>query len=184
MVFGCISKRVTHGQIKQIIRILSKASPLLSIDRVRRSPPTPLPPSALGFPLGAESLCPSSSSSQGLESCLKGPDNYNSQVLIEATVIALTKLQPLLSKVPDPFLNGSRTASDLRPVPPPGLSLHVRFCQTQSPSVSRSLRCTRLCSGWPWPCCSWTRSTSTPPEPPCWSRTCTRWTACASSTTR
>uniref|UniRef100_A0A3Q2GEA2 Neurofibromin 1a n=1 Tax=Cyprinodon variegatus TaxID=28743 RepID=A0A3Q2GEA2_CYPVA len=58
VVFGCISKRVTHGQIKQIIRILSK----------------------------------------GLESCLKGPDNYNSQVLIEATVIALTKLQPLLSK--------------------------------------------------------------------------------------
>uniref|UniRef100_A0A8C7UHW2 Neurofibromin n=1 Tax=Oncorhynchus mykiss TaxID=8022 RepID=A0A8C7UHW2_ONCMY len=58
VVFGCISKRVTHGQIKQIIRILSK----------------------------------------GLESCLKGPDNYNSQVLIEATVIALTKLQPLLNK--------------------------------------------------------------------------------------
>ncbi|XP_018604171.2 neurofibromin isoform X3 [Scleropages formosus] len=68
VVFGCISKRVSHGQIKQIIRILSKASPLLSIDR-------------------------------GLESCLKGPDNYNSQVLIEATVIALTKLQPLLNKV-------------------------------------------------------------------------------------
>ncbi|XP_046892611.1 neurofibromin isoform X2 [Hypomesus transpacificus] len=67
VVFGCISKRVTHSQIKQIIRILSKASPLLSIDR-------------------------------GLESCLKGPDNYNSQVLIEATVISLTKLQPLLSK--------------------------------------------------------------------------------------
>ncbi|XP_076842770.1 neurofibromin isoform X2 [Brachyhypopomus gauderio] len=67
VVFGCISKRVTHGQIKQIIRILSKASPLLSIDR-------------------------------GLESCLKGPDSYNSQVLIEATVIALTKLQPLLAK--------------------------------------------------------------------------------------
>uniref|UniRef100_A0A674CRY8 Neurofibromin 1 n=1 Tax=Salmo trutta TaxID=8032 RepID=A0A674CRY8_SALTR len=58
VVFGCISKRVTHGQIKQIIRILSK----------------------------------------GLESCLKGPDNYNSQVLIEATVIALMKLQPLLNK--------------------------------------------------------------------------------------
>uniref|UniRef100_A0A8C7T5M0 Neurofibromin n=1 Tax=Oncorhynchus mykiss TaxID=8022 RepID=A0A8C7T5M0_ONCMY len=58
VVFGCISKRVTHSQIKQIIRILSK----------------------------------------GLESCLKGPDNYNSQVLIEATVIALTKLQPLLNK--------------------------------------------------------------------------------------
>nr|8EDO_A Chain A, Neurofibromin [Homo sapiens]8EDO_B Chain B, Neurofibromin [Homo sapiens] len=53
VVFGCISKRVSHGQIKQIIRILSKA----------------------------------------LESCLKGPDTYNSQVLIEATVIALTKLQ-------------------------------------------------------------------------------------------
>ena len=34
VVFGCISKRVTHSQIKQIIRILSKASPLLSIDRV------------------------------------------------------------------------------------------------------------------------------------------------------
>lgn len=46
------------------------------------------------------SLCSSPPlSSQGLESCLKGPDNYNSQVLIEATVIALTKLQPLLSKV-------------------------------------------------------------------------------------
>ncbi|KAG8587292.1 hypothetical protein GDO81_005630 [Engystomops pustulosus] len=58
VVFGCISKRVSHGQIKQIIRILSK----------------------------------------GLESCLKGPDSYNSQVLIEATVIALTKLQPLLNK--------------------------------------------------------------------------------------
>ncbi|XP_075993756.1 neurofibromin isoform X2 [Genypterus blacodes] len=68
VVFGCISKRVSHSQIKQIIRILSKASPLLNIDR-------------------------------GLsESCLKSPDNYNSQVLIEATVIALTKLQPLLSK--------------------------------------------------------------------------------------
>ncbi|XP_065116701.1 neurofibromin isoform X1 [Paramisgurnus dabryanus] len=67
VVFGCISKRVTHAQIKQIIRILSKASPLLSIDR-------------------------------GLESCLKGSDNCNSQVLIEATVIALTKLQPLLNK--------------------------------------------------------------------------------------
>ena len=39
---------------------------------------------------------------QGLESCLKGPDNYNSQVLIEATVIALTKLQPLLNKVHKP----------------------------------------------------------------------------------
>lgn len=38
VVFGCISKRVTHGQIKQIIRILSKASPLLSIDRVCVSP--------------------------------------------------------------------------------------------------------------------------------------------------
>lgn len=35
VVFGCISKRVSNGQIKQIIRILSKASPLLSIDRVR-----------------------------------------------------------------------------------------------------------------------------------------------------
>ncbi|XP_053130571.1 neurofibromin isoform X2 [Hemicordylus capensis] len=58
VVLGCISKRVSHGQLKQIIRILSK----------------------------------------GLESCLKGPDNYNSQVLIEATVIALTKLQPLLNK--------------------------------------------------------------------------------------
>lgn len=58
VVFGCISKRVSHGQIKQIIRILSKA----------------------------------------LESCLKGPDTYNSQVLIESTVIALTKLQPLLNK--------------------------------------------------------------------------------------
>ncbi|KAG2458844.1 NF1 protein, partial [Polypterus senegalus] len=58
VVFGCISKRVSHGQMRQIIRILSK----------------------------------------GLESCLKGPDNYNSQVLIEATVIALTKLQPLLNK--------------------------------------------------------------------------------------
>lgn len=34
VVFGCISKAVTHCQIKQIIRILSKASPLLSIDRV------------------------------------------------------------------------------------------------------------------------------------------------------
>ncbi|KTF96680.1 hypothetical protein cypCar_00009924, partial [Cyprinus carpio] len=34
----------------------------------------------------------------GLESCLKGADNCNSQVLIEATVIALTKLQPLLNK--------------------------------------------------------------------------------------
>ncbi|XP_062393338.1 neurofibromin isoform X4 [Sardina pilchardus] len=67
VVFGCISKRVSHGQIKQILRILSKASPLLSIDR-------------------------------GLESCLKGPDSYNSQTLIEATVIALTKLQPLLNK--------------------------------------------------------------------------------------
>ncbi|XP_006749838.1 neurofibromin, partial [Leptonychotes weddellii] len=61
VVFGCISKRVSHGQIKQIIRILSKA----------------------------------------LESCLKGPDTYNSQVLIEATVIALTKLQPLLNKSPE-----------------------------------------------------------------------------------
>lgn len=105
MVFGCISKRVTHGQIKQIIRILSKASPLLSIDRVRRAPLLRsrvfLVSRSSG---GTESLCPSSSSSQGLESCLKGPDNYNSQVLIEATVIALTKLQPLLSKVPDPFL--------------------------------------------------------------------------------
>uniref|UniRef100_A0A4W3IT75 Neurofibromin n=1 Tax=Callorhinchus milii TaxID=7868 RepID=A0A4W3IT75_CALMI len=64
VVFGCISKRVTHGQIKQIIRILSKVS-----DKIT-----------------------------GLESCLKGPDNHNSQVLIEATVIALTKLQPLLNK--------------------------------------------------------------------------------------
>lgn len=36
---------------------------------------------------------------QGLESCLKGPDSYNSQTLIEATVISLTKLQPLLNKV-------------------------------------------------------------------------------------
>ncbi|XP_043860258.1 neurofibromin isoform X3 [Dromiciops gliroides] len=63
VVFGCISKRVSHGQIKQIIRILSK----------------------------------------GLESCLKGPDNYNSQVLIEATVIALTKLQPLLNKQESPL---------------------------------------------------------------------------------
>lgn len=26
VVFGCISKRVSHGQIKQIIRILSKVS--------------------------------------------------------------------------------------------------------------------------------------------------------------
>ncbi|KAM6970361.1 neurofibromin-like [Aplochiton taeniatus] len=67
VVFGCISKRVSHKQIRHILRILSKASPLLSIDR-------------------------------GLESCLKGPDHYNSQVLIEATVIALTKLQPLLNR--------------------------------------------------------------------------------------
>ena len=29
VVFGCISKRVSHGQIKQIIRILSKVLPLL-----------------------------------------------------------------------------------------------------------------------------------------------------------
>lgn len=99
VVFGCISKRVTHGQIKQIIRILSKASPLLSIDRVRHRPAAPAPGSCS---VGADYLCPASSPSQGLESCLKGPDNYNSQVLIEATVIALTKLQPLLSKVPEP----------------------------------------------------------------------------------
>uniref|UniRef100_A0A8C4LYT1 Neurofibromin n=1 Tax=Equus asinus asinus TaxID=83772 RepID=A0A8C4LYT1_EQUAS len=67
VVFGCISKRVSHGQIKQIIRILSKVPP---------------PPQIF----------------VALESCLKGPDTYNSQVLIEATVIALTKLQPLLNK--------------------------------------------------------------------------------------
>ncbi len=42
VVFGCISKRVSHGQIKQIIRILSKASPLLSIDRVRHNTPSNL----------------------------------------------------------------------------------------------------------------------------------------------
>lgn len=94
MVFGCISKRVTHGQIKQIIRILSKASPLLSIDRVRGA--SPGCDSRHRGSIGAECWA---FSSQGLESCLKGPDNYNSQVLIEATVIALTKLQPLLSKV-------------------------------------------------------------------------------------
>lgn len=51
VVFGCISKRVSHGQIKQIIRILSKASPLLSIDRVRPSrltccSPSPAAPSS------------------------------------------------------------------------------------------------------------------------------------------
>lgn len=44
---------------------------------------------------------------QGLESCLKGPDNYNSQVLIEATVIALTKLQPLLDQVQSRCLRDS-----------------------------------------------------------------------------
>lgn len=94
MVFGCISKRVTHGQIKQIIRILSKASPLLSIDRVGGAS------SGVGTRhRGSATAECWASSCQGLESCLKGPDNYNSQVLIEATVIALTKLQPLLSKV-------------------------------------------------------------------------------------
>lgn len=56
-------------------------------DLICPSPPSRLLPLSIPF------------SSQGLESCLKGPDNYNSQVLIEATVIALTKLQPLLSKV-------------------------------------------------------------------------------------
>lgn len=30
VVFGCISKRVSHGQIKQIIRILSKVLPPLT----------------------------------------------------------------------------------------------------------------------------------------------------------
>lgn len=99
VVFGCISKRVTHGQIKQIIRILSKASPLLSIDRVRGARP------ALGArQRGSVRAECAASPPQGLESCLKGPDNYNSQVLIEATVIALTKLQPLLSKVPHRLL--------------------------------------------------------------------------------
>ncbi|KAG8122695.1 hypothetical protein E2320_018199 [Naja naja] len=46
----------------------------------------------------------------GLESCLKGPDNYNSQVLIEATVIALTKLQPLLNKLDEVNLYSAGTA--------------------------------------------------------------------------
>ncbi|CAM9157877.1 unnamed protein product, partial [Lampetra planeri] len=36
--------------------------------------------------------------SKGLESSLKGPDSYNSLVLIEATVIALMRLQPLLAR--------------------------------------------------------------------------------------
>ncbi|KAM9321250.1 neurofibromin [Gastrophryne carolinensis] len=76
VVFGCISKRVSHGQIKQIIRILSKVA-------------------SKNF---QDTLSNDFSTSRGLESCLKGPDNYNSQVLIEATVIALTKLQPLLNK--------------------------------------------------------------------------------------
>lgn len=54
-------------------------------------------------------------SGQGLESCLKGPDNYNSQVLIEATVIALTKLQPLLSKVGAHLLaRGGRQSTGLQ----------------------------------------------------------------------
>ncbi|KAL7986979.1 hypothetical protein Chor_005898 [Crotalus horridus] len=49
----------------------------------------------------AQKSSPPGNVSTGLESCLKGPDNYNSQVLIEATVIALTKLQPLLNKSPE-----------------------------------------------------------------------------------
>lgn len=60
VVFGCISKRVSHGQIKQIIRILSKASPLLSIDRVRSSclPVAPHPPNLpLAKPLACM-ICP------------------------------------------------------------------------------------------------------------------------------
>lgn len=36
VVFGCISKRVTHGQIKQIIRILSKVSPSLICTQITR----------------------------------------------------------------------------------------------------------------------------------------------------
>lgn len=54
------------------------------------------------------------SPTQGLESCLKGPDNYNSQVLIEATVIALTKLQPLLSKVSKKPTYLSSSLSEMR----------------------------------------------------------------------
>jgi len=127
VVFGCISKRVTHTQMKQIIRILSKASPLLSIDRVRTCL-TLKQKHGLAMNMSHVSIhklhrglfllcfgkvliisvdndvfCHLRRSvclfSQGLESCLKSPDNCNSQVLIEATVIALTKLQPLLNKV-------------------------------------------------------------------------------------
>lgn len=124
VVFGCISKRVTHGQIKQIIRILSKASPLLSIDRVRGACP-----GVEARHRGSIRAEPSASSRQGLESCLKGPDNYNSQVLIEATVIALTKLQPLLSKVRDRRLSsGGRQNTTLH------LFLPL-FCANQGCSV-------------------------------------------------
>lgn len=34
VVFGCISKRVSHGQIKQIIRILSKVYPPPSLPNI------------------------------------------------------------------------------------------------------------------------------------------------------
>ncbi|KAK3531651.1 hypothetical protein QTP70_025966 [Hemibagrus guttatus] len=105
VVFGCISKRVTHGQIKQIIRILSKASPLLSIDRTGSGSKASafMLKHVVIFIIFCWCYAPLASQInavplQGLESCLKGPDNYNSQVLIEATVIALTKLQPLLSQ--------------------------------------------------------------------------------------
>ncbi|CAB1349117.1 unnamed protein product, partial [Coregonus sp. 'balchen'] len=92
---GPLSLRAsTHGLVINIIHSLCTCSQL----NFREETKQVLRLSLTEFSLPKFYLLFGISKVKGLECCLKGPDNYNSQVLIEATVIALTKLQPLLNK--------------------------------------------------------------------------------------
>lgn len=98
---------------------------------------------------------------------IKALEQFNDIVLIEALVMCLTRIQPVLK----PVSKNAKMICSLRFGRQTPSNVHlIVFC-----SISRNLPFIAPYFGLRSLCCSWTKLTCTQPDLLCWSKICIRW---------
>ncbi|XP_041348224.1 neurofibromin-like isoform X2 [Gigantopelta aegis] len=89
IVFGCISKSVTDSEVKQLLKIMMKGRPPYSLTFTHACT---LP----SFGEKSENLQDQAGLRRAQPACMEALESYTDLTLIEAVVMCLTRLQPLL----------------------------------------------------------------------------------------
>ncbi|XP_048257175.1 neurofibromin-like isoform X1 [Haliotis rufescens] len=89
IVFGCISKSVTDSEVKQLLKIMMKGRPPYSLTFTHTC-------TLQSFGEKSDSLQDQMGPRRTQPSCIEALESYTDLTLIEAVVMCLTRLQPML----------------------------------------------------------------------------------------